>query len=499
MHGTQAETDRPGTLRPRRVRPATDSARTESNRFGPALGMAALIAQIFLLPILAAVIPAHSQTRTTSSSARTGRTAVTVYSRDLGFVLEQRTVEVDRDRDTVFVPVPERVDFSSVRLIPEGAELLRLSFRPEVAAGEATLERARGAQVRVVLRGDRVVEGSLVSYDGAWVVVRGGDGSAHLLSRGSIDDLQLLKGMAVRASTGANLEAVITGRRGAVPAQLAYLTGGLSWNAEHVLVRRGETGGTWSSHVTIENLTGRDFTDANVKLVAGDVNRDNPMPPPMPYMARATMMAQDAGMGAEKAQMNEASFADYHLYTLDETATLRDRETVRLGMLDTRDVKLRSRYLYRGGDPRGVRAQIRLVNDKSAGLGVPLPAGRVRIYEPDATGALQFVGESRIGHTAEAETLTVETGSAFDLVAERRETYTKKISNNEREYGVEISLRNRKKTDVEIVVEEPAGGDVEITSRSHPFTRADSNTLRFTVAVPAGKETIVKYVARQRW
>lgn len=429
-----------------------------------------------------------------AASAHAGP-AVTVYSRDLGFVREERVLELQRDRDTVLVPVPERIDFSSVRLVPVGAKLERLAYRFDVATGDGALERARGSQVRVVLRGERVVEGTLTAVDGSWLVVRGSDGSLHTLARNAADDVRIAN-PGDRFSLRPALEAVISGRKGNVNAELAYLTGGLSWSAEHVVVRRGESAAVWSTQVTIENTTGRDFVDATLKLVAGEPNRESGMPPPVSMMR--SQMVGDMAM-AEKSEMTQQAFADYHLYTLERPATLRERETQALAMLDRRDVKVKPRYLYRGGDSRGVRTQMEVVNSKAAGLGVPLPGGRVRFYETDPSGAVQFTGEATLRHTPEDEKMTLEVGSAFDLVAERRETYTKRISDREREYGVEIKLRNRKPTNVEIVVEEGIGGDFEITQKSHEFTRKDANTIEFKLPVLAGKQAVLTYVVRSRW
>ncbi len=419
--------------------------------------------------------------------------AVTVYSHDLGFVRETRALDLRRDRDTLLVPVPERVDFTSVRLAPDGARLARLAYRYDVASGDGALDHARGSRVRVTLRGDRAVEGTLIAVDGAWLVVREDGGDVHTLSRAAADDVKIASPgdrLAIRPS----LEAVLDGHKGRVTAELSYLTGGLSWTAEHVVVRHGEAGATWSSRVTVENTTGREFADATLKLVAGDPNRVNASPPPMP-MFRAMAVA---GQAEAKSDMTEQTFGEYHLYTIDHPATLRDRETQTLDMYDARPIKVAARYLYRG-DGAGVHAQLEVVNDRAAGLGMPLPAGRVRFYEQDAGGALQFTGETTINHTPDGEKLTLDVGTAFDLAAERRETSNKRISDHEREYGVEIKLRNRKSTSVQIVVEENAGGDVEITQKTHEFVRKDANTLQFTVTVPAGKEVVVGYTARQRW
>ena len=360
--------------------------------------------------------------------------AVTVYSRDLGFVRETRAFEVAVARDTVRLPeVGERTDFSSVRLVPAGgARVTRLAYRFDAASGDGLIDRARGNRVRVASRGDRVTEGVLVAADDTWLVVRADDGAVSTLSRAAVEEVRLSnpqQDMLLRPT----IEAVVEGgRKGRLEAELSYLTGGLSWSAEHTLVRTGETSATWSAAVTVENSSGREFKDATLKLVAGEPRRVLAMPPrPMLSMAM-----REAAPAAEKVDLGEESFADYHLYSLGRPATLRDRESQTLTMLEPRAIKVTPRYLYRGGAP-GVAVQLVLENTSASGLGVPLPGGRVRIYEPDPGQALQFTGETRIAHTAEGEKLTLEVGTAFDLAAERREAYNRRISDREREIQIE--------------------------------------------------------------
>jgi hypothetical protein len=421
--------------------------------------------------------------------------AVTIYTHDLGLVREQRTLDLAGSRDTVRISdLPERLDFSSLRLAPAGsAKVARLAYRWDVSNGDALIDGARGRRVRVVSRGDRVTEGTLVTSDGSWLVVRSADGSLNTVARAQVDAVSLADPPAT-LSLRPTLEAAIEGgARGKVPAELSYLTGGLSWDAEHVVVRRGERQATWSASVTVDNSTGRDFVDADLKLVAGEPSRSGVMPAaaPVQFMARAE--AKSA------TDLDEQAFSEYHLYTLGRPATLRGRESQSLTMLDPRTVPVTPRYLYRGGDARGVMTQLEIMNSKESGLGVPLPAGRVRFYEADASGALQFTGETRIKHTPAGEKLTLDVGAAFDLSAERRQTSEHRISDREREYSIEVKLRNHKDHDVVIVVDEPAGGDVEVTAKSHEFTRKDANTLEFNLPVSAGQETRLTYTARVRY
>lgn len=263
--------------------------------------------------------------------------AVTVYPQDLGFVRETRSLELQGARDTVrLAEVAERMDFSSLRLAPVGgARITRLAYRFDVASGDALIERARGNRVRVASKGDRVTEGTLIAADGSWLVLRADDGAVSTLARASVEEVRLAKppgDMSLRPVVEAVVEG---GKRGRIEAELSYLTGGLSWSAEHVVVRTGEGSAIWSATVTVENSTGREFRDATLKLVAGQPHRagsGRPIP-----MGRGAVMSMAA---EEKADLGEESFADYHLYTLGRPATLRDRESQALTMLEPRPIKV---------------------------------------------------------------------------------------------------------------------------------------------------------------
>ncbi len=427
-------------------------------------------------------------------AARAAGPFVTVYSRDLGFVREARTLEAKSSPDTLRLEnVSNRLDFTSVRLAPASGRVTRLAYRWDVASGDALIDRALGQRVRVLSRENRVAEGTLLSADGSWLVVRGDDGVLSTLARGSVDAVQLTRpgaGLALKPA----IEAVLEGARGPVGAELSYLTGGLSWRAEHTLVRTGETTGQWSTRVLVDNTTGRDYVDATLKLVAGEPARAGVV---VPKGAPMMMRAMDAG--APAAEMSEAAFSEYHLYTLRGPATLRDRESQSLVLLDPRPVALAPRYLYRNGDAQGVLAQLELVNSAKSGPGAPLPAGRVRTFQADEGGALQFIGERTIEHTPVDEKLTLDVGYAFDVAAERRTTSEKRPGPRERQYAIEIRLRNRKALPVKVVVEEAIGGDTEVTAQSAPSVRKDATTLQWTLDVPAGQETVLTYSARQTW
>lgn len=421
--------------------------------------------------------------------------SLTLYTSDLGLVKETRSLEFRGGRDTLRLEgVSSRLDPSALRLVPSSGRLARLAFRWDVATGDGLLAHAIGARVRVVSRNERVTEGALLSVDGGWLVVRGDDGALAMLSRDGAQEVRLAKpesGLSLRPA----IEGVVEGaRKGPGTAELQYLTGGLSWAAEHTLVRTGETTAQWSAVVRVENTTGRSYEDARVKLIAGDVARVVAREP----RAQMDMMMKVSG-GVAGEQPAEQSFSDYHLYSLPGTVTLRDRENQTLVLLEPKAVAVKPLYVYRGGNPSGVASRLELVNSAKDGVGAPIPAGRVRCYAPDADRDLQLTGETQVKHTAVDEKLTLELGYAFDLAAERRVTSEHRVSDREREYSVEIRLRNRKAVDATISVEEPAAGDTEVLKSTLPASREEAGLLKFTVPVAAGKEVVLGYSARQRW
>ena len=173
------------------------------------------------------------------ATAVLGGPSLTIYTRDLGFVRETRTLELAGARDTVRLSdLPERLDFSSLRLVPGGtARVTRLAYRWDAASGDAFLANSIGQRVSVVSKGERVTEGTLTASDGSWLVVRADDGSVTTLARGAVEAVRLTRPPA-RLSPRPTLEAVVEGaRRGRGEAELSYLTGGLSWSAEPTVVR----------------------------------------------------------------------------------------------------------------------------------------------------------------------------------------------------------------------------------------------------------------------
>ena len=216
-------------------------------------------------------------------------------------------------------------------------------------------------------------------------------------------------------------------------------------------------------------------------------------------------------VASEARQFSEEGFFEYHLYTMARPTTVRNNEQKQVTLLEAADFGLTKRLIFHGAEYyyRGrygevvsnqkVDVTLEFDNSERNRLGMPLPAGIVRVYKEDASGARQFIGEDRIDHTPRDERIRIRMGDAFDVVGDRRQMDWTALGSCVSESTWEVELRNRKDDDVEVDVIEPIGGDWDIVRSTHRAETLDAHTFRFRVDVPARGETTIEYRARVRW
>jgi hypothetical protein len=287
--------------------------------------------------------------------------------------------------------------------------------------------------------------------------------------------------------------------------EASYLANNLSWNADYVLtVGREEKAADLDGWVTLTNNSGTGFRNARLQLVAGDLNR-------LPANARGdvVMMKSMTAGAAPAPQFQQENFSEYHLYTLGRRTSVEDKETKQISLLQGIGVPVEKLFVVNGqnfyyhsyqnpGSPLKdlVMVYYKFKNEEKAGLGMPLPAGNVRVYQKDSKGGVLFIGEDRIDHTPKDETVTVHIGNAFDIIAERKQTDFKKIANNVYEMEFEITLRNHKDTPITVEANEPIGGNWEMLSSSYKFTKTAAFAAQFQVPVDKNGTSVLKYRVR---
>lgn len=307
--------------------------------------------------------------------------------------------------------------------------------------------------------------------------------------------------------------------------ELSYITGGMSWHADYNIVAPAKGDKLdlvgW---VTIDNQSGKDFRDARIKLMAGDVNK---IQPAEMYDRMAGFAMAKSANEAARPSVTEKTFDEYHLYTLERPSTLHDRETKQVEFVRASGINSQRIYVYDGVridrnrygyyNPDQIRndqgygtesnpkvwVMQEFKNAKANNLGMPLPAGRLRFYRRDVDGGqMEFTGENMIDHTPQDETVRVYTGNAFDIVGERRRTNFRVDENKHMlDETFEITLRNHKKTAVDVRVLEHLYRWVnwELSYKSHAFKKLDAQKIEFPVHIAADGEQVVNYTVHYTW
>jgi hypothetical protein len=290
--------------------------------------------------------------------------------------------------------------------------------------------------------------------------------------------------------------------------EASYLATNLSWNADYVLtVARDDKAADLDGWVTLTNNSGTAFRNAHLQLVAGELNRL-----PQGGIGGGAMKEMVMSRAVPAPQFQQENFSEYHLYTLGRRTSVEDKETKQISLLQGSGVPVEKVFVVNGqnfyyhnyqnpGSPQKdpVMVFYKFKNEEKANLGMPLPAGSVRVYQKDSKGGILFVGEDNIGHTPKDETVTVHIGNAFDVVSERKQTDYKKIDTHVWEMEFEITLRNHKDSPITVEVNEPIGGDWEMLSSSYKFTKTAAFAAQFKVPVDKNGTSVLKYRIRAHW
>jgi hypothetical protein len=461
------------------------------------------------LPVVEAVAPEVQEATTAEDQEEL---AVTVYNSDLALVRDVRRLTLPRGTSELrFMDIaatvnPATVHFRSLSE-PTRVGVLEQNYEYDLLEPDKLLRKYVGREVTLVRTRQEAgatrqeeVRARLLSFNNAPVWQIG----SEIVTGMHADHIRF-------PELPGNLYARPTliwtlANEGAAQhrVEASYLAGKLSWNADYVLtVARDDRAADLDGWVTLTNASGTAFRNAKLQLVAGDLNRVR--------QVVGRMVAEEmrsAVPGAAGGMVQEA-FSDYHLYTLQRKTTINHNETKQVSMLDGSGIPVQKRYLVEGqsmyyhnahhpGAPIRdvVQVYYQFKNEERGGLGMPMPAGVVRVYQADSGGGLQFVGEDRIGHTPKNETLNLKIGTAFDVVCERNQVDFQKIAGGTYEVEYEITLRNHKAVPVSVEVNEPIGGTWRMLRSSHRWSKTAAWAAQFAVPVAANGSAVLTYRVR---
>ncbi len=480
-------------------------------------GLLALVAGLLLVAAAGLV-----QTPTPASAQERDSVSLTIYNQGTALVQDRRTFPLEQGVMTLdFTDVAASIDSTSVSFKsltdPLGTRVLEQNYVFDLVGSSALLERYLDERIEIVTNDGTAFAGQLLSGRNGEIILRQDDGQVQVINQVNIRDLRfpaLPEGLITRPTLRWLLDVAQAGPQ---QVELTYLTGGLNWSADYILLlATDETSLDVNGWITLTNVSGAGFREAQLKLIAGDVNR---LPEPEMMYDMAAAMPADGAMAQER-QVEQRDFSEYKLYEVARPVTVADNETKQVEFVSATGVSASTFFVYNGGSPfygyygpvtdqyygqsgiTDVQNWLEFSTGEESGLDAALPAGRVRVYQEDIDGAALLIGENQIDHTAKGETIELYLGNAFDLVGERIQSDFIYLGTNVLEETYQITLRNRKETDaVEIRVPENLfrWSNWEILNSSDDWTKVDSNSIEFRVTVPPGGEKVITYTVRYSW
>jgi len=458
--------------------------------------------------------------------------ALTIYNQNFAVVRDSVTLDLDNGVNTVrYAGATAQVEPDSVILRdPEGvhalqileqdyrndpvSEALLLSLMEGKTIDFETIRTKDNTQVRELIPG-KIVRSGYVPHGAAEQPIIEVNGKLQFSLPGQPLFPDLGDDTVLKPTMNWLLQ---TDKPGKFDAEVGYVTGGFNWHADYNLVspEKGDLVDLvgW---ITLQNNSGKTFENAKIKLMAGDVNKIQPVAYDVNGGFNGVYALKDAKMAPV---VTEKAFDEFHLYDIGRATTLHDRETKQVEFVHAEKMFAPTIYVYDGasgyrfsggvntdqgyGNTGNTKVTVmrEFVNAETNHLGVALPKGRLRFYRRDTDNQLQFVGENEIDHTPRDETIRVTTGNSFDLVGERKATNFR-IDTGEKwiDETFEIKLRNHKKEPVEIRVVEHLyrWSNWDITAKSNAFVKKDAQTIEFRAQVQPDEEKTITYTVHYSW
>lgn len=436
-------------------------------------------------------------------------TDVTIYNSGVGVVREIRDMDIKKGiADYEIVDVPESIDPVTVKIALKDAQILEQNYKYDLVSTEKILSKYIGKDITLVNEKGSI-SGKLLSTSmggnmSISVVIQKSDGQVSIIPNAG--EYQLVvgavpEGFILYPTLVWKINSKISGKQ---DAELVYQTGGLNWKAEYVvMLDPSDTKLDVNSWISLDNTSGKTFKDAKLKLMAGDINRiqDNNY-----GTGRRNVMLMSAAKMADEEMApvtTEKSFFEYHLYTVENPTTIANNEKKQVSMFDKYNIGCKKIFHYESSmyssDDEDVHpdVMIKFKNSKENGLGIPLPAGNIRVYKNDGTDK-ELVGESSIKHTPKDEEVKIKIGEAFDVLITTKMTNQTKISKHVIENEYETEIRNRKENeDINVECEQQLWGvGYDVVSSSIAPTEKLADKIKFTVPVKKSDTTKLTYKLR---
>lgn len=440
--------------------------------------------------------------------------AVSIYNNNLAMVRDTRRADLKAGANSVaFSGVAEQIKAETALLEADNVDVLEQNYNYNLLTPINIINESVGKTVKTALYDEKT---GTTTFDSAKIIDSNYGNPILQFSYGIETHFP---GRLVFESLPENLRSkptlvvdLKTPQAGSKNLELAYLTRGISWKADYAADLTAKDRLNLKGWITLKNESGADYNNAQVQLVAGNVNlaaeTGGIQPRPLMYAAKAMVRNADMAMETGGGYPEQESLADYYIYTLPFKTDIKDKQSKQVSLLSKENVAFAKEYklespLYLGVGSRdnefnrqNPEVVFKFVNNQASNLGEPLPKGIIRFYEKDKSGNIQFLGESNLEQLAVGDKTDLRLGRSFDIQAKGKVMNVKNIAKNATDAEVEVKFTNAKKDAEKVVFEQSFGDSWEIVSESVKNEKKNAGTAAWTVEVPAGGEAVLNFKVR---
>ena len=391
-------------------------------------------------------------------------------------VKDTRKIQFDKGVSKVyFTDVASTIETETVMFTPNNQTgnitIYEQNFENNLAGKYSILKNFIGKDINIdASQGNSVknVNGQLLSYTNGFLL-QTNTGVNIYDSVSAVRVPQLPEGLLIRPTlvwVAFSLNSVTTN------CEIAYRASGISWKSDYMMVLnqkedRVDLGG-W---VTIDNNSGKKYTNTKLKLIAGS-NNDHIYP-----------------IGI-RVNLNESSRKQIEF--LPKVYGVNVNKKTYFVSIDT------------GGysqENLKFQSKISFLNSKNNRMGIPLPAGTVRVFKKDqADGSLEFIGESNIRHTPRDENVTVTTGNAFDLVGKLTAISRTSVTNGyDATMQLNVTNRSGKPADMVLILTNYNSDNNALKGTTGiDWTKISANMFEIRLTAAANETKSVGWTERHR-
>lgn len=349
-----------------------------------------------------------------SLSPESKEVSLTLYNSQIALVDETKELTLYKDEKYIrYKEIAKEIDLSSIQLkTPKELVVHSLILENSLPTQEQLLQANLGKKVEIRRQKSayeyEILPATLLSYDHKRAMVQTIAKQIMSVKNSSLIFDAPAKAIELKPSL---LWSVTTHEDIKTDISLEYLTRGISFEPHYALYVEDNSSQLIAS-VMITNNSGSDFEDANISLVAGEINRLQEVSPQFHKSVRAVALASSSDQRLEPKLVE-----GYYLYRLPQRLSLANRQTKRVPLFEKENIKTQRKYIakmsnplyLRGEEQRSVSSYLML-----EAIDEPLLSAKLRSYTREGSSSI-FLGESRLKATPKGESAEILLGENFDL------------------------------------------------------------------------------------